>query len=465
VVVRVYNRYPLLEVLQKFIVDYPTPANISYLWNLGVLAALCLGIQIITGIFLAMFYVPTSFGAFDSIQYIMRDVNNGWLIRYIHANGASFFFLCIYLHVFRGLYYNSYLEPRQLLWIVGVIILVLAILTAFLGYVLPWGQMSFWAATVITSLFSAIPLIGENIVIWLWGGYSVDNSTLNRFFSLHYLFPFIIAFFSLLHIIILHNYGSTNPTALQPVDKVMFHPYFTSKDFLGINLFMLILCCVIFFFPDNILDPTNSMIANPLITPTHIVPEWYFLPFYAILRSIPDKLIGVIILVLAISILFILPFFATSNLKFNFFDNIKVLLFWFFIFTCILLGWIGFKPIETPYLSIGQFLTVVYFFYFILLFVISDFWRFFSRKTFNPRPEIRLVLRIFLTSYRRTKLNWHSTRYEAIYEWVRYGYRYGPAEARYRLPSKLVAFIQGRRAELSNYIDYQLQYRHQYDQK
>lgn len=425
--------------------DYPTPANITYLWNLGILSALCLGIQIITGIFLAMFYVPTSFGAFDSIQFIMRDINSGWLIRYIHANGASFFFVCVYLHVFRGLYYNSYLEPRQLLWIIGVIILVLLILTAFLGYVLPWGQMSFWAATVITSLFSAIPIIGENIVIWLWGSYSVDNSTLNRFFSLHYLIPFIIAFLSLLHVIILHNSGSTNPVAIQPIDKVTFHPYFTFKDFLGINLFMLFFCFIISYFPDNILDPTNSIIANPLITPTHIVPEWYFSPFYAILRSIPDKLMGVIILAFAIGILFILPFFTSSNLKFNFFDNIKVLLYWFFFFTCILLGWIGFKPIENPYLSIGQFLTIIYFLYFILLFFIPDICYFFSEETTNPIPEIPRIRITKIICLGRVRIAFNVHRYQRIIRWVKAGYPYdGPLQTKWKRSSTVIAILQGR---------------------
>jgi len=441
---RVYNKYSLLAALNKFIVDYPTPANITYLWNLGVLAALCLGIQIITGIFLAMFYVPTSASAFDSIQYIMRDVNNGWLVRYIHANGASFFFIRVYIHVFRGLYYNSYLEPRQLLWVIGVIILVLMILTAFLGYVLPWGQMSFWAATVITSLFSAIPVIGESIVIWLWGGYSVDNPTLNRFFSLHYLLPFVIALLSLIHVVVLHDSGSTNPMALKPVDKISFHPYFTFKDFLGINIFLIIFCYIVIYFPDNILDPVNSMVANPLVTPIHIVPEWYFSPFYAILRSIPDKLAGVVVLALAMGVLFVLPFFTESNLKFNFFDNIRVSLFWFFLFTCVLLGWIGFKPIEIPYLSIGQFLTIVYFLYFILLFTISDILRFLADECGNSMPEIPRVKVSKIICLGRVRIPFNVWRYQRIVRWVKSTFPRGKWQTKWKRPASAFAIIRGQ---------------------
>lgn len=369
---RFIKKYPLLNIINNYVIDYPAPPNISYLWNFGVLAAFCLGIQIVTGIFLAMFYVPNIENAFSSVQYIMRDVNYGWLIRYIHANGASFFFICVYIHVFRGLYYNSYITPRELLWNLGVTILIVMILTAFLGYVLPWGQMSFRAATVITSLFSAIPIIGEYIVIWLWGGFSVDNATLNRFFSLHYLLPFVIALLSLIHVAVLHESGSSNPLNiyLTVSNKVPFHPYFVFKDLLGVLLFLIIFCYAVFFKPDSIIDPINNVPANPLVTPTHIVPEWYFLPFYAILRSIPNKLGGVITLALALIVLFLLPFITNKVFKGTFFEIFKVLLFWSFVSVCVLLGWIGFKPIEDPYLMLGQILTVFYFLYFFSLAVI-----------------------------------------------------------------------------------------------
>lgn len=369
---RFIKKYPLLNIVNSFLIDYPAPPNISYLWNFGALAAFCLGIQIVTGIFLAMFYVPNIESAFSSVQYIMRDVNYGWLIRYIHANGASFFFICVYIHVFRGLYYNSYITPRELLWNLGVTILIVMILTAFLGYVLPWGQMSFWAATVITSLFSAIPVVGEYIVIWLWGGFSVDNATLNRFFSLHYLLPFVIALLSLIHVAVLHESGSSNPLniALSVSNKVPFHPYFIFKDLLGIIFFLIVFCYAVFFKPDSIIDPINNVPANPLVTPTHIVPEWYFLPFYAILRSIPNKLGGVITLGLALIVLFLLPFITNNVFKGSFFEISKTILFWSFLSVCVLLGWIGFKPIEDPYLMLGQILTLLYFFYFFSLAVI-----------------------------------------------------------------------------------------------
>lgn len=383
---RFIKKYPLLNVLNSFLLDYPAPPNISYLWNFGVLAAFCLGIQIVTGIFLAMFYVPNIENAFSSVQYIMRDVNYGWLIRYIHANGASFFFICVYIHVFRGLYYNSYIKPRELLWNLGVTILIVMILTAFLGYVLPWGQMSFWAATVITSLFSAIPVVGEYIVIWLWGGFSVDNATLNRFFSLHYLLPFVIALLSLIHVAVLHESGSSNPlnVALTVSNKVPFHPYFVFKDLLGIVLFLIIFCYAVFFKPDSIIDPINNVPANPLVTPTHIVPEWYFLPFYAILRSIPNKLGGVITLGLALVVLFLLPFITSKVFKGTFFEISKVIFFWSFVSVCVLLGWIGFKPIEDPYLMLGQTLTVFYFFYFFSLAIVVPYLQSYSlRGVFN----------------------------------------------------------------------------------
>ena len=387
---RFIKKYPILNIMNSFLVDYPAPPNISYLWNFGVLSAFCLIIQIVSGIFLAMFYVPSIEGAFNSVQYIMREVNYGWLIRYIHANGASFFFICVYVHVFRGLYYNSYITPREFLWTIGVVILIVMILTAFLGYVLPWGQMSFWAATVITSLFSAIPFVGEYIVIWLWGGFSVDNATLNRFFSLHYLLPFVIALLSLVHIAVLHETGSSNPMniALSVSNKVPFHPYFVYKDVLGILFFLIVFCYIVFFRPDNIIDPINNVPANPLVTPTHIVPEWYFLPFYAILRSIPNKLGGVITLAFALIVLLALPFISNNTFKGSFFELFKVITFWSFLVICFLLGWIGFKPIEDPYLMLGQTLTAFYFFYFFCISIINPILQYSAlRNVFNKKTR------------------------------------------------------------------------------
>lgn len=369
---RLLKKNFLLNLLRKFLIDYPVPNNINYFWNFGVLAGICLIFQIITGIFLAMYYIPNSELAFLSVEHIMRNVNNGWLIRYLHSNGASFFFIVVYLHMFRGLYYNSYLKPRELLWCSGVLLLLSMIITAFLGYVLPWGQMSFWAATVITNLFSAIPYLGKYIVIWLWGAYSVGNETLNRFYSFHYLFPFIIVFLSIIHLLILHINGSTNPLFTETLksNKITFHPYFTIKDLLSFFIFLFFYLYFVFFAP-NVLGHTDNYIeANPLVTPTHIVPEWYFLPFYAILRSIPDKLIGVLALISAIMVLIILPFISLGLFRetyFNFIYETKIKLFWLFVMICILLGWIGSKPIENPYLEIGQILTFNYFFYFFII--------------------------------------------------------------------------------------------------
>jgi quinol-cytochrome oxidoreductase complex cytochrome b subunit len=359
----------LLSTLDGFIISYPAPANLSYWWNFGVLALVCLALQIITGIALAMHYVPNADLAFISVEHIMRDVNYGWLLRYIHANGASMFFIAVYLHTFRGLYYGSYTAPRTHLWGIGVIILLIMILTAFLGYVLPWGQMSFWAATVITNLASAIPVVGKHIVLWLWGGFAVDNATLNRFFSFHYLFPFILLFLVILHLVFLHEYGSNNPIGvrdIEEIDKIPFTPYFTVKDVFGIIVFLIFFGLFVFFAP-NLLGHTDNYIpANPLITPAHIVPEWYFLPFYGILRSIPNKLGGVVALVLSIIVLIFLPLFNQSDIRSTSFRPILKVSFWFFVSICLLLGWIGGNPIEEPYYQIGQILTVLYFLYFIL---------------------------------------------------------------------------------------------------
>lgn len=362
----------LLNLIREFLIDYPVPNNINSFWNFGVLAGLCLVLQILTGIFLAMYYIPKADLAFFSVEHIMRDVTNGWFLRYLHANGASFFFIVVYIHMFRGLYYNSYIKPRQMLWIIGVLILLFMIITAFLGYVLPWGQMSFWAATVITNLFSVVPLVGNNIVIWLWGAYSVGNETLNRFYSFHYLFPFILVFLSLIHLIILHINGSSNPLGIETIKSnyITFHPSFTIKDFFGFSIFIIIFLFFVFFYPNYLGHTDNYIQANPLVTPLHIVPEWYFLPFYAILRSIPNKAYGVIFLIMAIVSLLVLPFITTSLFRLSFLKIIfeyKIILFWNFLMVCFILGWIGSKPIEYPFLEIGQTFTFLYFFYFFLI--------------------------------------------------------------------------------------------------
>lgn len=363
---RFVKKNSFLNVVHHTIFTYPAPSNLSYWWNFGVLAFLCLIIQILTGVFLAMHYTPHADLAFISVEHIMRDVNYGWLIRYMHLNGASFFFLVVYIHMFRGIYYGSYKSPREVLWVIGVIILLLMILTAFMGYVLPWGQMSFWAATVITNLASAIPFVGTPIVLWLWGGFSVDNATLNRFFSLHYLFPFVIVALVILHIIFLHEHGSNNPLGIvSKVDQIVF-PYYIIKDLYGIIIFGIFYSYFIFFEPNTLGHPDNYIPANPMVTPTHIVPEWYFLPFYAILRSVPNKRLGVVLLLSAILILVVLPFFGKGFIRSHTFRPFYKIMFWFFFFDCLLLGWIGGKPIETPYYELGQIFTLFYFGYFIL---------------------------------------------------------------------------------------------------
>ena len=364
---RIFLNNSLLSFVYNTLLIYPVYLNISYWWNYGVLAGLCLVIQIVTGIFLAMYYIPFSEFAFYSVEHIMRDVNYGWLLRYCHANGASFFFLVVYIHIFRNLYYQSYLKPRELLWLLGLIILLLMIITAFVGYVLPWGQMSFWAATVITSLFSAIPVIGNDILIGLWGGYSVSTVTLNRFFSFHYLLPFIIFLFVILHVIVLHDRGSSNPTGLFSYkDKIPFSPYFIVKDFFGFYVFLMIFFVFVFFFPNYLGHPDNYILANPLVTPSHIVPEWYFLFFYAILRSIPNKLQGIIVLAFAFVVLAALPFMINFVLKCNMFRNWNKIVYWYFVVFAILLGWLGGTPIEFPFFQLSQSLTLFYFFYFLI---------------------------------------------------------------------------------------------------
>jgi quinol-cytochrome oxidoreductase complex cytochrome b subunit len=358
----------LVKALYYSGINHTTPSNLSYFWNFGSLAALCLVIQIITGVLLAMHYTADISLAFVSVEHIMRDVNNGWLIRYMHANGASMFFIVVYAHIMRGLYYTSYIRPRQLGWVLGVIILLLMIVTAFMGYVLPWGQMSFWGATVITNLVSAVPFVGKDIVYWLWGGYSIDNATLTRFFALHYLLPFVIAGVAALHIIVIQHSGSNNPLGINfLVDSIPFSPYYIIKDVLGVVAFGIFFAVFLFFMPNVLGHPDNYIPANPLVTPAHIVPEWYFLPFYAILRAVPDKLFGVLAMVSAILILALLPFYVNPQVRSMKFRPLAQLFFWFFFFDCLLLGWIGGKPAEAPYVQVGQFLSIFYFVYLLIL--------------------------------------------------------------------------------------------------
>jgi len=363
-----WNKDFILAVVDNHLIDYPTPINITWAWSFGLLASICLGIQLITGIFLAMHYTPHVDLAFASVEHIMRDVNNWWLIRYIHANGASMFFIIVYSHMFRGLYYGSYMHPRQHLWCSGVLIFLLMMGTAFMGYVLPWGQMSFWGATVITNLVSAIPVAGPSIVEWLWGGFSVDNATLNRFFSIHYLLPFAITGLVIVHIALLHKDGSNNPLGIDSsTDKIPFYPYCYVKDLFNALLFIVFFSVFLFFYPNLLGHPDNYIPANPMVTPAHIVPEWYFLPFYAILRSIPDKLGGVIAMFGAIVVLFLIPFINQSEVRSSTFRPIYRKLFWFLFADFLILGWIGQKVVESPYVEVGQLATVLYFLFFCVL--------------------------------------------------------------------------------------------------
>ena len=363
-------RLPIFSVLREALVDHPTPRNLNYWWNFGSLAGIILVIMIVSGLLLSMHYVAHVDLAFDSIEHIMRDVNYGWLIRYIHSVGASMFFLIVYIHISRGLYYGSYKSPREVLWWLGIIIFLLMIASAFLGYTLPWGQMSFWGATVITNLFSAIPLVGDSIVTWLWGGFSVDNPTLNRFYSLHFLIPFIIVGVVFLHIVALHKFGSNNPTGIDLTlkqEKIPFHPYYTIKDFFGFGVFFTIFSIFIFFLPNSLGHPVNYIPADPLVTPEHIVPEWYFLPFYAILRAIPFKLLGVLAMLGSILILFALPWLDTCKVRSCRFRPIYKQFYWIFIFNFIVLGWVGSKVPEGHYLIISRICTTYYFAHFLII--------------------------------------------------------------------------------------------------
>ncbi len=370
-------RLPVFSTSKAFLVDYPAPRNLNYWWNFGSLAGIALVLQILTGVVLAMHYTPNAELAFKSVEHIMRDVNYGWLLRYAHANGASMFFAVVYIHIFRGLYYGSYKTPRELLWMLGVVILLVMMATAFMGYVLPWGQMSYWAATVITNLFSAIPLVGEGIVTWLWGGFTVGNPTLQRFYSLHYLLPFIIVAVVMLHLVALHEHGSNNPLGIDrksPKDSLPFHPYYTIKDLFGLGVFLIVASLLVFYWPNLLGEPINYVPANQFQTPPHIVPEWYFLPYYAILRAItfsiwfiPAKLIGVILMFGSILILFFLPWLDTSPVRSGNFRPIYKYFFWVWVLDCLLLGYVGAHPPEGVYVILGQIGTAYYFFFFLIL--------------------------------------------------------------------------------------------------
>nr|ALO77051.1 cytochrome b [Brentidae sp. GENSP01] len=367
------KKNPLLKILNNSLIDLPTPSNISTMWNFGSLLGLCLIIQIITGIFLTMHYCPNINLAFESVAHICRNINNGWLIRTLHSNGASLFFICLYLHIGRGLYYSSFNLKET--WLSGTTIFFVTMATAFLGYVLPWGQMSFWGATVITNLISAIPYLGNMIVQWIWGGFAIENATLNRFYSFHFLFPFIIMALVIIHLLFLHQTGSNNPLGSNSnLDKSPFHPYFTFKDILGFLILLLSLILLTLSNPYLLSDPDNFIPANPLVTPIHIQPEWYFLFAYAILRSIPNKLGGVIALVMSIMILYFIPFMNNKKMSSTQFYPMNKIFFWILLSIILLLTWIGARPVEDPYINIGQILTILYFFYYIFNPLISKWW-------------------------------------------------------------------------------------------
>ncbi|MBF0369159.1 MAG: cytochrome b N-terminal domain-containing protein [Magnetococcales bacterium] len=388
-------RLPVTEMIKSQATEYPTPKNLNYWWNFGSLALFVLIIMLATGLFLAMHYKPDAAMAFDSVEHIMRDVNYGWLLRYAHANGASFFFIVIYIHILRGMYYGSYRAPREILWWIGIIIFFMLMGTAFMGYVLPWGQMSYWGAAVITNLMSAIPWVGEDLVIWVWGGFAVGDPTLNRFFVLHFLLPFLIFGMVILHLWALHAVHSNNPVGIdidEEKDSVPFHPYFTIKDLFGLGVFLIIYLWFVFYAPNAFLEPDNYIPANPMQTPAHIVPEWYFLPFYAILRSIDflgpfSKLAGVIAMAGAIAILFILPWLDRSPVRSFRYRPLSKQLFWIFLANCFVLGWVGYNPADAarfdgalPLIVVGRTATAIYFGYFVALWFITFF------NIEKPRP-------------------------------------------------------------------------------
>jgi quinol-cytochrome oxidoreductase complex cytochrome b subunit len=363
-------RLPIFTFLRHELHEYPTPRNLNYLWNFGSLAGITLVIMIVTGIVLAMHYTPTVDGAFNSVEHIMRDVNYGWLIRYLHTTGASMFFALVYVHIFRGLYYGSYKAPRELLWWLGVIILLLMMATAFFGYTLPWGQMSFWGATVITNLFSAIPVVGNSIVTWLWGGFAVGDPTLHRFYALHYLLPFVIVAVVGLHLIALHRFGSNNPAGIDtkdPADTIPFHPYYTVKDSYGLAVFLILYGWFVFYEPNALLNPDNSIPANPGATPLHIVPEWYLLPFYAILRSVPSKLLGVTAMFSSIFVLFLLPWLDTSPVRSARYRPIFRQFFWILVADCVLLVFAVGRPPEGTWLFVSRLGAAYYFLHFFVV--------------------------------------------------------------------------------------------------
>lgn len=377
--------HPLLKIINGALVDLPAPSNLSIWWNFGSLLGLCLGIQIVTGLFLAIHYTPHIDIAFASVAHISRDVNYGWLLRNLHANGGRWFFICLYLHIGRGIYYGSYLYVET--WNIGVVILILTIAAAFIGYVLPWGQIRFWGATVITNLFSAIPYIGKSLVEWIWGGFAVDNATLNRFFAFHFFVPFLIAAIAVLHLLFLHQTGSNNPLGInRDIDKVPFHWYYTVKDVLGFLVMLLTLLLAVMFWPNALGDPENFIPANPLVTPLHIKPEWYFLWLYAILRSIPNKLGGVIAIFAALLILFILPYTAPQSRRGNPFYPANQILFWSLITIWLLLTWIGGRPVEYPFDILGLWLTILYFLYYPLNPLVALIWDKALEPSFISKP-------------------------------------------------------------------------------
>nr|YP_010268784.1 cytochrome b [Halobates proavus]UIG88086.1 cytochrome b [Halobates proavus]UIG88105.1 cytochrome b [Halobates proavus] len=365
--------HPMIKIMNSSLFDLPTPSSISIWWNFGSLLGMCLIIQILTGVFLAMHYTADINIAFDSVIHITRDVNSGWLLRNMHANGASMFFICLYLHIGRGMYYGSY--KLFMTWSVGVIMLFIIMATAFLGYVLPWGQMSFWGATVITNLMSAIPYLGNEIVKWLWGGFSIDNATLTRFFTLHFLLPFILAGMTMIHLLFLHQTGSNNPTGINSnYDKMPFHPYFSIKDIMGMLITLYLFLMLNLLEPRLLGDPENFIPANPLVTPIHIQPEWYFLFAYAILRSIPNKLGGVVAMILSILMMMLIPLTSKNKFQSNMFYPINQMMFWSFLTLVILLTWIGARPAEEPFITTGQIITTLYFMYFILNPIMLKMW-------------------------------------------------------------------------------------------